>query len=158
MSQISELSDRVTKARERFHRTPSTGPGVYGAPDPQTGERWNAGNVLGHVAEMLPYWTEQARGVLGGATEVGRDEAGSRRRREWIDEGKELPESVLRERVEEGLGGVLALLGDMKDADLERKAVYHAHAGDTEITLREYFERLLIGHFEGHLDQLEGLG
>jgi len=47
------LRQRASAARERLRAIPATGRGEYGAPDPETGERWNRGNVLGHLAEMV---------------------------------------------------------------------------------------------------------
>ncbi|HEX3200890.1 MAG TPA: hypothetical protein VHW42_02995, partial [Actinomycetes bacterium] len=35
-------------------------------PDPDSGERWDRGQVLAHVAEMLPYWAEQAELIAAG--------------------------------------------------------------------------------------------
>jgi hypothetical protein len=29
------------------------------AADPPTGERWDRGQVLSHIAEFLPYWIEE---------------------------------------------------------------------------------------------------
>ena len=157
MSQISELSERVAKARERFRAIPSTGPGVYGAPDPQTGERWNAGNVLGHVAEMLPFWTVQCRGVLSGARTVGRDEQGTEQRREGIRKGEVLPEAELRAEIARGLDQLDALLSEVSPDDLDRRIVYRAASGDRDLSLGDFIEANLVGHLEGHLDQLEEL-
>src|SRR4029453_7400543 len=42
-------------------------------PDPDSGERWDRGQVLAHVAEMLPYWAQQAELIAaGGQAEFGR--------------------------------------------------------------------------------------
>ena len=72
MSDLPDLKRRLRAAHDQIQSAPETGPGVYGAPDPKTGERWNAGNVLGHAAEMMPFWVDQVRGVLAGRKELGR--------------------------------------------------------------------------------------
>ena len=42
-------------------------------PDPDSGERWDRGQVLAHVAEMLPYWAQQAELIAAGRqAEFGR--------------------------------------------------------------------------------------
>src|SRR5437870_3742108 len=71
-TELANLRQRLDAAYARLRETPATGPGVYGAPDPESGERWNAGNVLGHVAELLPFWVDQVRGVLAGRELIGR--------------------------------------------------------------------------------------
>jgi hypothetical protein len=45
-------------------------PGALTEADPGTGERWEAGQVLAHVAEMLPYWVRQAETVANGTDGV----------------------------------------------------------------------------------------
>lgn len=158
MNNVDVLRQRVRTARERLHRIPATGPGQLGAPDPETGERWHRGNVLGHVAEMVPFWAGQARAVMEGAGEVGRDAAGSARRREWIDRGGMTPEAELRAEVERGLDDLDALLVAMRAEDLERPVLYRTSAGtENRSTLGGFIDTLLVGHLESHLDQLESL-
>ena len=151
---LAALKARVEGARGLLRATPATGPGVYGSPDPETGERWNAGNVLGHVAEMLPFWTGQVASILEGATEAGRGTAGYESRRTGIDSGQELGEEELRSRIEAGLVGLLELLSEMRPSDLERPILYRARVGEEELSLGLFLEQLLIGHIEGHLQQL----
>lgn len=157
MSSASQLAERTERARERLRGVAATGPGVYGAPDPETGERWNAGNVLGHVAEMLEYWTEQARSVTAGATEVGRGTTGYERRRRGIEAGQELPESVLRNRIEGGLASLVELLRGWGPAELERRLTYRARRGDRQLSLGEFVEEMIVAHLESHVEQLREL-
>ena len=84
---VEEYRRRLVAAREQLRAVPQIGPGSPGPADPETGEQWDRANVLGHVAEMLPYWTAQGRTVLAGADSFGRDEPGSWARREGIDGG-----------------------------------------------------------------------
>ena len=159
MSSVADLQHRLAAARERLRGMPPTGPGELGAPDPQTGERWHRGNVLGHVAEMVPFWAGQAEAVLGGATTVGRDQAGSARRREGIQRGDVLSEADLRAEVERGLDELDGLLGRIGDEDLDRRVTYRPSSGPEQTTtLGGFLENLLVGHLESHLDQLEELG
>ncbi len=158
MNSIDRLQQRILAARERLHRIPATGPGELGAPDPATGERWNRGNVLGHVAEMVPFWTDQARAVLAGAKAMGRDEPGAARRQEGIARGTLLSEADLRAEIERGLDELATLLRGVAVDDLERPVVYRPRRGPEEpMTLAGAIDTLLVHHLEEHLDQLEAL-
>jgi DinB superfamily len=161
VNRVQQLRQRLTAARARLERIPAGGPdalGVYGAPDPASGERWHRGNVLGHVAEMLPFWTAQCRAVVSsGARAVGRDEVGTAARRSGIERGAEVPEAQLRAVVVSGIAELDEFLGTVSGDDLGRRIVYRASSGEREMSLGDLVEANLVGHLEGHLDQLEEL-
>jgi DinB superfamily len=157
MMALDEFRERARTARERLHRIPATGPGELGAPDPATGERWHRGNVLGHVAEMLPFWTDQVRAAAAGAGAIGRGEPGYQQRKDGIARGTRLSEDELRAQVEGGLDELDALLSTLTDEDLERPVAYGRRDGSDEMTLGAALDQLLVRHFEEHLDQLETL-
>ena len=158
MSDLHDLRIRLRAAHQRIAAAPETGPGVYGAPDPKTGERWNAGNVLGHVAELLPFWTDQARAVLAGGSELGRGVEGYERRKAGIETGTKLDEARLREQVEIGLMQARSLLDGMALSDLDRRVMYRTRRGDREGTLGQFLDELIVGHLEAHARQLAELG
>ena len=151
------LRRRARAAGERLHGIPATGRGEYGAPDPETGERWNRGNVLGHVAEMLDFWTDQSRAAVGGQRVVGRGEPGYAQRTAGIERGDVVEESELRTSIDRSLAGLDRLLAEMPAAALATRLVYRRKDGDRELTLAEFIEQFLVGHFEEHLNQLEEL-
>jgi hypothetical protein len=157
MGEIEELQGRVEAARREYAALPREGWGEPGPVDERTGERWDRGNVLGHVAEMLPFWTAQVRGILAGGGEMGRDEVGMAQRRVGIDSGREAGEDGLLIRVDEGLAGLQALLADLRDADLDRPVRYHASDGERDADLRYIVKHILVGHAEEHLEQLRSL-
>jgi hypothetical protein len=157
MSELDDYRSRVTAARGALADTPLLGRGAPGRPDEATGERWDRGNVLGHVGEMLEYWTAQTRAVLGGAAEVGRGEAGYERRRQGIESGMSAGEEQLRERVLSGIDGLSQLLDEMRQEDLNRRIVYRAASSTRDGDLRYVLEELLVGHLEAHLRQLREL-
>jgi hypothetical protein len=157
MSEIEGLRQRAETARREYAALPREGWGDPGPTDEQTGERWDRGNVLGHVAEMLPFWTLQVRAVLDGGVDMGRDRVGVAQRRVGIDSGREAGEDGLLGRVDEGMAGLQALLADMSDADLARPVRYHSGESLREADLRFAVEGLLIGHLEDHLGQLRSL-
>lgn len=157
MNQLEQFRLRARVARDRLRRIPETGPGELGAPDPATGERWNRGNVLGHVAEMLHFWTDQSRAVLAGGNAIGRGEPGYEQRKDGIARGTRLSEDQLRAQVETGLDELDTLLSALVVEDLERPVVYRRRDGDEQMTLGAAMDQLLVRHFEEHLDQLESL-
>ena len=157
MGEIERLQRRVEAARREYAALPREGWGEPGPADDQTGERWDRGNVLGHVAEMLPFWTAQVGQVLGGGAKMGRDEVGMARRRMGIDSGREAGEDGLLTRVDEGMAGLLSVLAGMRDSDLERPLRFRSTGGERQENLRYAVEHMLVGHLEEHLAQLRDL-
>jgi len=158
--EIGGYRRRVEAARREVAALPRLGWGQAGPVDEQTGERWDRGNVLGHMAEMLPFWTAQVRAVVeGGRTVIGRDELGYASRRQGIEGGREAGEEELLGGVAAGLDDLLALLGSLRAEDLDRRVTYRAARRPArEVDLRYILEELQVGHVEDHLRQLRELG
>jgi len=157
MGEIKRYQERAAAAARQVGNLPRVGWGEPGPPDERTGERWDRGNVLGHVAEMLPFWTAQLREALGGATSLGRDDAGIAQRRQAIATGRDLGEEELIARINAGLTGLLGLLAELTEDDLDGKLTYYSASGVREVDLRYPLEELLVGHVEAHLRQLSEL-
>ena len=120
--------------------------------DPESGERWDRGQVLAHVAEMLPYWAQQAELVAaGGQTEFGRVSSDPDRIAAIERDRREDPERLLG-RVDEGVAVVLALLDRLDDQALARTA---RHQTLGEMTVAELVNRFAVAHLEEHADQLD---
>jgi len=152
--EVKTIHDRVGAARERLRGAPISTSHELGPPDPKTGERWDRFNVLGHTAEMLPYWSAQlAESVASGST-FGRP-PGSAQRLEGIESGRLLGEEQLRERIEAGSEVLLAFVATLTDADLEREVVHNVRG---PMKLRDALETYLVGHLEEHCTQLAELG
>lgn len=152
-SEVDDYRGRVLAARDRLRLLPVAAP-VLGPRNAETGEAWDRLHVLGHVAEMLPYWTRQVRRGLRGEP-LGRDEVGRVKRQQAVDGSHARSEAALRRSVDGGCGRLLALLDRLEDADLGRpiKTV----TGE-QITLAEALESRLVGHLEEHVDQLSAFG
>ena len=157
MISAESLRQRAGAARERLRAIPATGRGEFGAPDPETGERWNRGNVLGHIAEMLAFWTDQSRAAVGGQATVGRGEPGYARRREGIERGDVVEEAALRASIEGSLGDLDRLLSGLPPDALTIPLVYRRQDGERHLSLGEFIDQFLVGHLEEHLVQLEEL-
>jgi hypothetical protein len=147
---VAQLQARLLAARERLRLVPVIDSHAEGPPDPESGERWDRHQVLGHMAEFLPYWSAN----LGHALEGGRigREPGSTGRRDGIESGEAVAEEELRRRVEDGCDAAAAFLLGVADADL-RKRPRTVSGG--RITLRRAIENYLVGHLEAHVAQLE---
>jgi hypothetical protein len=149
---------RLVAARARLDGLPIVAGLDAGPTDPTTGESWHRGNVLGHMSEMIDYWTQQLQRAAAGAKVVGRDEAGYLRRRQGIDRGNANTEASLKVAVDQGIGGVIGLLDSLSPADLDREVVYHSRDGDRDARVGELLEILLVRHVEEHVAQLASLG
>jgi DinB family protein len=151
-SQLDEFRGRVLAARDRLRGLPAVAGLSRGPEDPETGEAWDRLNVLGHMAEMLPFWVGQLRRGLRGEP-YGRTEEGYRQRRAGIDAREE--ERALRLKVDRGCGRLLALLDRLDESDLDRKL--NSLPG-RPLVVRDALEQQLVGHLESHLEQLAQLG
>jgi DinB superfamily len=121
-------------------------------PDPDSGERWDRGQVLAHVAEMLPYWAQQAELVAAGRqTEFGRVRSDPDRVAAIERDRRDDPARLLA-RVDEGVAAVLALLERLDDQALAATG-HHQTLGD--MTVGELVDRFLVDHLEEHADQLD---
>jgi hypothetical protein len=154
---LPALRERLKAVRRDFARLPASSERRAGPADPSTGESWHRGNVLGHVSEMLPYWTTQIQRAIAGSGTMGRDQEGAALRRQGIDQGAAASEEELRLAVDNGIGGVVELVAIMTPDDMERVVIYHSRAGDRDARVGELLETLLVGHLEDHLAQLAGL-
>jgi DinB superfamily len=121
-------------------------------PDPESGERWDRGQVLAHVAEMLPYWAQQAELIAAGRqVEFGRVKSDPGRVEAIERDRREDPERLLA-RVDEGVAVVLALLERLDEQALARTG-HHQTLGD--MTVAEIVDRFAVAHLEEHADQLD---
>ena len=121
-------------------------------PDPKTGERWDRGQVLAHVAEMLPYWAQQAELVAAGRQrEFGRVSSDPDRIGAIERDRREEPRRLLG-RIDEGVATVLALL-ERLDPEAMARTGHHQTLGD--MTVAEIVDRFAVAHLEEHADQLD---
>ena len=101
-------------------------------PDPDSGERWDRGQALAHVAEMLPYWAQQAELVAAGRqAEFGRVKSDPDRIAAIERDRREDPARLLA-RVDEGVAVVLALLERLDDRGLAAVG-HHQTLGDMTV-------------------------
>jgi len=149
----SARRDRLVAAAGRIRAAASLLPDeALTDPDPDTGERWDRRQVLAHVAEMLPYWVEQVELVAAGdQVPFGRAKSNPERIAAIERDRREDPSRLL-DRVDAGLGVVLALLDRLDDGALARSG---RHQTLGEMTVAGIVDRFLVDHLEEHADQLE---
>jgi hypothetical protein len=149
---VADLRRRLESARCELDRIPRSESHEHGPPDPTTGESWDRYNCLGHVAEMVAFWSAAIPRALAGEV-LGRP-PDDNSRREGIESGPLLGEGALRERISSACDQLEALLGGFADEDLARP-IETVSAGT--ITLGQALEQFLVGHFEAHVKQLAEL-
>ena len=153
MAELEEMAARLEAARDRLHGVPVSDSHELGPADPKTGERWDRLNVLGHTAEVLPFWSREIRKALDSGVRMGR-EPGSSGRVEGIESGRLIGEPALRERIDQGVAAALGLVRGLSPTDLEREIDTF---GRGMITVRTALESFLVGHLEDHVAQLTEL-
>ena len=152
MDEVEALRRRAAAVRERFRELPRSGPDRQGPPDPKSGERWDRYNILGHVAEVLPFWVAELKLAMEGQP-FGR-QPGSNARQQAVEGGRAVGEAKLRERIDSGFVGLLRFLDGLEPSDLDRRVTMR---GRGEETVGWAMENLLVGHAEAHCDQLSEL-
>lgn len=154
---LQAMRERVAASRADLGRLPAATDRDAGPVDPATGESWHRGNVLGHMSEMLDYWTGQIQRAVEGSGTMGRDEQGAALRRQGIDHGNAASEVELRRDIDQKIGRLLVLLAAMSPDDLERAVDFHNRKGNRQARVGELVQNLVVGHLEEHIQQLADL-
>jgi hypothetical protein len=126
-------------------------------PDPGGEERWEAGQVWAHLAELPGFWRQEAQRIVDAAsdqpvpfgrtkTDAGRVGAIER------DRGVDVAELMLR--VRRSLIHLRESAENWPDPAWERIGM---HPTRGEMTVHEIVERFVVDHLEEHADQLDGL-
>jgi hypothetical protein len=134
-------------------------PGALTGADPDSGERWDRGQVWAHLSEFIPYWIAQAGPVLrgqasGAPVPFGRTK-GDPERIGAIERDRREPVSALWADTRADIASLRAFLSSMQPDQWEIRGL-HPTLG--AITVDELVEMFLVGHLEQHADQLEGMG
>ena len=118
---------------------------------------WGPGEILAHVAEMLPFWLgEMERVIDGGGSDpvpFGRS-ADDPVRIGILGRDRSLPLRVLFARVDAGYDAWADRLSTLTDAERSRSGV-HPRLGDMDASA--IVERFVLGHGEEHIAQLTEL-
>jgi hypothetical protein len=131
--------------------------GALTAPDPPTGERWEAGQVWAHLAEFIPYWLGEMDLVIEGSatdavafgrtkTDPGRIAAVERDRR--------TDRALLWDRTADDIARLRAFLLGLSASEWEARGL---HPTRGEMNVPAILDEFLVGHLEQHAVQLESL-
>ncbi|HXC75680.1 MAG TPA: hypothetical protein VNU19_01375 [Candidatus Acidoferrum sp.] len=133
-------------------------PGALTGADPDSGERWDRGQVWAHLSEFIPYWIVQTGPVLHrqlseAPVPFGRTK-GDPERIGAIERDRREPVPVLWADTRADIASLRTFLGSMEPDQWEIRGL-HPTLG--EMTVDELVEMFLVGHLEQHADQLEGM-
>jgi hypothetical protein len=154
------MLDRLDAVAQRLQQHAQSDDAARGAltdADPGSGERWDRGQVWAHLAEFIPYWLDQFRGVIGGyrgepvpfgrvKSDPGRVEAIARDRATSVAE--------LHARLQGHIEEVRIFLGSLPERAWEVRGV-HSTLG--VMSLQGMLDEFVVGHLEQHAAQLDGL-
>jgi hypothetical protein len=154
MSSTSEFTERLRAAAARIRAdAPEFRPDQLTAPDAASGERWDRGQVLAHVAEMLPYWIAQVEMVLaagGSGAPFGRVKSDPDRIAA-IEEDRAIDVEELLDRIDDGVDEAALSMRRLTPADL---ACTGRHSTRGVMTVSQILEEFVVAHLEEHADQL----
>jgi hypothetical protein len=171
MSTMSELADRLDAAGaaiaamgsaiadgEPWALTETYGPG------PES--EWGPREVLAHVAEMIPYWLgEIERIVDAGVGPEGAKAGGTAApafgrleddpvRVQIIGRDRTFPSRELLARIDGEAGRAADRFRTLQESEANYLG-RHVTRGD--LSIAEIAERLIVGHVEGHVSQLQDI-
>lgn len=125
--------------------------------DPVSGERWDAGQVWAHIDEFVPYWIDQARGVIaaygGEPVAFGRTK-GDAGRIAAIERDRHQPLGVLWGDVHSCIESLRRFLETLDDHAWSARGL-HATLG--VMSIERIVDDFLVGHLEEHADQLDAV-
>jgi len=151
---ITEWLERIDIVEARLQAQASEAGGATPA-DPDSGEIWERGQLWGHIAEFVPFWSEQVTDVIDEYRDepIGFGRSPDRsERKAGIDAGLVVSIDVLWDEVRSDLSDLRHILQALPEGwDL---AVGRDGSGN-EMTAPTIIERRLVAHLEEHVAQLE---
>jgi hypothetical protein len=122
--------------------------------DPPTGERWDRGQVLSHIAEFLPFWIAEFEGVVaagGAGAPFGRTKA-TPSRLARIEAGRHGGQDDLLREMDAGVDSAVRF---MRGLDSAQWRLEGTHPSRGRMSLEAAIDEFVITHLEQHADQLE---
>jgi DinB family protein len=131
--------------------------GALTAPDPPTGERWEAGQVWAHLAEFIPYWLAEVDLVVGQRASdpapFGRTKSDPGRIAA-LERDRRTDRAVLWNRTDGDIARLRAFLLGLGASAWDARGL---HSTRGEMDLPAIVDEFLVGHLEQHAVQLEAL-
>lgn len=117
------------------------------------GEAWTAMQVLGHVAEFIPFWARRARGVAASdhdGIDFSRTPAEWDLRRASVEEEAQVPLETMLARLQRGTAEATTLLRAIPAGGWSKRGRHWEHG---LMTVEELVDQLMLGHLEAHTAQ-----
>jgi hypothetical protein len=154
MADVDAWLQRIDEVEARLGAQVDRAGGKTSA-DPRTGEAWERGQVWGHLAEFIAFWTEQAGDVIdeyrGEPVDYGRKGDNSARSA-GIEGGLEMPIETLWEEVRSDLAELRNFLNALPE---NWSSAVGRRDSQEDVHAEDIIERTLISHLEEHAAQLE---
>jgi hypothetical protein len=153
---VQDWLDRLEQVEQRLAAEAEKAGGKTSA-DPNSGESWERGQVWGHIAEFVPFWSEQVGDVIdeyqGEPIAFGRSPDRSERTA-GINAGLVVAIPTLWEEVRSDLVDLRSFLGALPQ-NWDR-AVGRDDTGK-ESEASQIIETRIVRHLEEHATQLEAI-
>ena len=117
-------------------------------------DEWSVMQILGHLAESIPYWLDQCRNLIaatGKPPTFGR-KLDAPERLVGVDRGLTEEINELLPRV---VGEILAAAQAIRRMSLAERGKTGLHIRDGELSVAQVIERFIVTHVEGHLTQIQ---
>lgn len=158
----SSLAERLDAVERRLveHASAATPRGLTD-PEPDSGERWEAGQVWAHLAEFPAYWLDQvesvlerARGGEQGPIPFGRTKT-DLSRIAAIERDRAASREMLLDRTRDGIARAREAIRSLP-AEAWETAARHPTRG--ELKAGAILRQFVVEHLEEHAAQLDSLG
>lgn len=157
MDEIRAWLDRIDDVERRLADLARPLDGLT-TPDPKTQERWEDGQVWGHLSEFVDFWIPQVQKVIdnfqGDPVPFGRD-ATDTRKADSLEAGKTTAPEVSWARLQDDLVRLRQFVASFDQRAVDAKGL---HRTIGVMDMNAMMERFLVGHLEEHAEQLENLG
>lgn len=156
---VEELIERMTLVERRYtDHAARPLPAGLSDPDPGETERWEAGQVLAHVAEFPEFWLGQASAIVAAdpvddPVPFGRLKSDPGRL-EAIERDRHTDPAALLTRVRDSLAEVTDTVRSWPDDAWERHGL-HPVRGPMRVDA--IIEQYIVAHLEEHADQLDAI-
>jgi hypothetical protein len=153
LARLDVVEARLSAAASREPK-----PGEITSADPESGERWDRGQVWAHLAEFIPFWIQQAGPVLSGQPSgdpvpFGRTKTDPERIGA-IERSRQESVAVLWADTRSDIAQLRGFLSSMEPDQWDIRGL---HPKRGAMTIDELVQEFLVGHLEEHADQLEGM-
>ncbi|HUR48476.1 MAG TPA: histidinol-phosphate transaminase [Acidimicrobiales bacterium] len=154
-AEVNQWLRRLNSAEARLVEHGATLHDGLTEPDPGGDEKWESAQVWGHLGEFGAYWLVELDRVLDGEPDqpFGRTKA-DEARRTAIAAGSS---RSVEEHLDSARRAIDRLRSRLTELTTDDWAKAGTHSTLGRMTIADQLQHFLVGHYEEHLDQLDGL-